>query len=539
MDIRQAKQSLQITGAQEDRADEIKKASQRGHQLPVDSYKEAKTTNQTKDSAAPTSSGSETKVDPAAASLLSQQMVSAVFREGGIRNPGTQTEHSGKQELTPSQRKAAETIEQGRGRTGIFDSTDPGRQRERQEDVGDSGYRTDKGSVGKMPERGPSQDGIRDAMTGGPTGPTNPFHEMNAKYEQMQNKGTTIEELRARLHGGLDNSALITPDSGRSDTTKYGKNMVADGGQDGDYGMHTDQNGNHYRENHSSMEDGYLHWTEKTQGNNGSRTETTHVLEAGTVPEHLVPSEDRDGFLSKTSTRIRTEDGTDIATTTTNKSKDGVDTTTTKVDAWYKDGSSYTATTTTTTNGTTTTTTVVTTTTDKNGNTKTTKTEETTTQEPPENPRAEDGSQEEYERQQGLKHREFVKNFLGFDPFAVPKPPRIQGDIDPDPNATSGGGEGEQNVFSQLGKNFLAGNPGTAGGMNPGGSGNTGGLGQHGGDVDFENGSGYMGPQRTEEPGDLDVSGSGASRLIRAERPSNEDKEENPTPSKKGPGFRR
>jgi hypothetical protein len=90
---------------------------------------------------------------------------------------------------------------------------------------------------------------------------------------------------------------------------------------------------------------------------------------------------------------------------------------------------------------------------------------------------------------------------------------RIPGDIDPvDGDGTTGGAPVDDETAAAIvgtkSKNSLVGNPGTAGaGSNPTptqGNPGLGGGSDHGGDIDFEDGSGFTGGVRTQGPQDVD-----------------------------------
>ncbi len=148
---------------------------------------------------------------------------------------------------------------------------------------------------------------------------------------------------------------------------------------------------------------------------------------------------------------------------------------------------------------------------------------------------ATDQTQEAYEREKWEEMQEKAKEALGdigIDRFARPTRPIIQGDIDPAEDQQKGGGTDQRGpTRQQLLKNGLI-NPGSADANGP--SGGAVNLGQRGGDIDFENGSGYMGSNRTNDPQDVDVSGAPMGQLNVVSRDQKEDEDdENKTSTKK------
>jgi hypothetical protein len=125
-----------------------------------------------------------------------------------------------------------------------------------------------------------------------------------------------------------------------------------------------------------------------------------------------------------------------------------------------------------------------------------------------------------------IAFRKAIENELGVR--------RIPGDIDPgDGDTTSGGtpvSAGDAHAIVEAkGKNSLVGNPGSqdAGQQAPKGVQGEPGLGgtRHGGDIDFEDGSGFTGGTRTTGPGDVDF-GVGQDPLIGINRNDDDDEDE-------------
>ena len=508
MEIRRSQQSLNITQVETDQRTEVK---QKKPIVPnpynTDTFESAKIQSdqnaKTTDSTEP-----QPKTDPAAEAILSRQMLTARFEPAGVRKRTEEKPVTGKKELgtdeqeitndnphsVPQTDPGTDTGTTGGARipNGAFAGNARSRIEQRNAQLQDLVAQTGVDLNPKNNAGGPSHAGPggsytpRNPLEGGPTGPTDPMMSVNQKYEQavkLQNVNSPGNPTQVLL------DAIAAAD--QSPTGGIGKGMIATGSLGIDpTAAEIEEAKKGAAQSNTEPKKEASTWEKVKEAVTDWWDDNKEDVKDAAVGATLDASEEVVRYMPGAATALQgpgtveevTGDATDLlrGAELIGKMKEGN----------YEGMGSG------------------------------------TTPNSQKKPGTSTPDQDEYERQEFEKHKEERRQALGdigFDPYALPKQPVIQGDIDPAEDQQTASGEYQPGFVQQLGQEGLVGNPEGVESNSSGGSVN---LGQRGSNIDYENGSGYMGRQLTNDPEDVDTSAAGNDPLIVVPRDSNEDDEE-------------
>jgi hypothetical protein len=510
MEIKRSQQSLNITQVETDQRTEVsKKKPLVPNQYNTDTFESAKVRSdqnaKTADSTEP-----QPKTDPAAEAILSRQMLTARFEPSGIRKRPEEKAVTTKRELGTDEQEIANE------NTHDVPQTDPGtdtgtnggaripngafagdarsridqRNEQLQDLVAKSGVDLNpkNNNAGGPPHAGPGGSYTpRNPLEGGPTGPTDPMKSVNQKYEQtvklqdVNSPGNPTQAFRDAIHAADQN-----PTSG------IGKGMIAAGSLGIDptpAEIEAAKKGASQDKAEPKKEAST--WEKVKEAVTNWWDDNKEDVKDAAVGATLDAAEEAAKYVPGAATALQgpstveevTGDATDLlrGAELIGKMKEGN----------YEGMGSG------------------------------------TTPNSQKKPGTSTPDQDEYERQEFEKHKEEVRQALGdigFDPYALPKKPVIQGDIDPAEDQQTSSGEYQPGLLQQFGKEGLVGNPGGVESNSSGGGGVN--LGQRGTNIDYENGSGYVGRRLTNDPEDVDTSGAGNDPLIVVPREPKEEEEE-------------
>lgn len=507
MEIKRTQQSLQITKVEEDQRSTVKETKPLGVNQTPDSF-ELGRSNSGDTSSASGGTAVAPKTDSIADQQLNNQLIQARLGSVGARD---QNEVKGKKDLTREQQEMVKppTVEDpgitspdtgiatgpripNGAFTGDARSRIDGQSKQLRDYLAQQGVDFKGGGGGGISSGGGTPSGmangnypgagvnpaVGDAFAGGPTGPGNPFDNINQPGEQQ------IAGL-----GDLEQYAQTGPKAG------IGKGMIANdttggvgygnvGGYDAEEGLRGGTG------NAAKNHPGLAAAVKQTYVEGGSGSPRAEMLKA---------AEDE----------INSNSGQDTKPATETKPKEDKYT--------EQEGGGWTRL-------------------DANGDTAATKTSggEYEYFAKDKNGNWEQVDKEEYDKRKAdADKKNGVSQPNPDDPESsgpristqnLPRAPRIRGDIDPAEDANKASGEYQPGLLQQFGKYGLVGQPGGPGSETSGGGGGVS-LGQRGSNIDYEHGSGYMGVQREENPEDVDVSGAPMGQLNVVDREQKEEEE--------------
>jgi hypothetical protein len=505
MEIKRSQQTLNITQVETDQRTEVsKKKPIVPNQYNTDTFESAKVRN---DQNATTTNSTEQQTDPAAEALFSGQMLAARFEPAGVIRRTEEKPATGKKELGTDEQEIANENNHDVPRTdpgtdmgttggpripnGAFAGDARSRFDQRNAQLQDLLAKTGVDLNPKNTDR-PSHGGPGGTYTpgnpleGGPTGPANPMETVNQNYEQavklqdVNSPGNPTQALR---------NAIAAAD--QNPTSGFGKGMIAAGSLGIDptpaeieAAKKGASQGNTEPKKEAStwekVKEAVTDWWDDNK-EDAKDAAVGATLDAAEEVAKYVPGA-ATALQGPSTVEEVTGDATDIlrGAELIGKMKEGN----------YEGMGSG------------------------------------TTPNSQKKPGTSSPDQDEYERQEFEKHKEEVRQALGdigFDPYALPKKPVIQGDIDPAEDQQTASGEYQPGLLQQFGQEGLVGNPEGVESNSSGGGVN---LGQRGSNIDYENGSGYMGRQLTNDPEDVDTSGAGNDPLIVVPREAKEEEEE-------------
>jgi hypothetical protein len=513
MEIKRTQQSLEIKKVETDQRSEVKKLKPIVPNDVQDSVEYPK--GRPEDGGSDPTGPVKKSVDPIAEGILARQITASRLEESGIRKRTDEKPITGKKELGTDEQEAADSTTRDVPETNagmdMGTSTGPrvpqgafaGDARSRFEGnnaalrdlVAKSGVDLNPGNDHGTPSRGPEGSSrAGNPLEGGPTGPSNPMDSVNQKYEQamkfadgMNTQQSITEQMRDEFRSG---------DQGP--TKGYGKDMIAD-----DKGSQS--RGDKAVEGALELIDGvtsgsgsqtYSGTKKLNEASDGLFGKGIAVLAAAVIPGVGGLVLQSQLAVEQQAAEQKIKDAQDKKDMEAAKKAADAAIEAKKAEQAKKDEEA-----------------------------KKAEAEKKKAEEEKKKTGGTDQTEESYQRQELEEHKEQVRQALGnlgIDPFALPRRPIIQGDIDPAEDQQKGG-EYEPSLIQQFGKYGLIGNPGSSD-RGPSGGGEVN-LGQRGGNIDYENGSGYLGPERTNDPSDVDTSGSGLTQLNVASRDQKEEEE--------------